>query len=56
LGTADTEIQPALYSTFKKLTVERSLNTVVVNQTLALRMNICGENSQLLMAAIRGVT
>ena len=43
-------------STFKKLTVERSLNTVVVNQTLALRMNICGENSQLLMAAIRGVT
>jgi hypothetical protein len=30
-----------------------SYDSFVVNQTLVLRMNICGENRQLLVAAIR---
>jgi hypothetical protein len=40
-------------STYKKLAVQYSAVTFVVNQTLVLRMNICGENRQLLVAAKR---
>jgi len=42
-------------STYKKLAVQCSADTFVVNQTLVLRMNICGENRQLLVAANRQV-
>ena len=38
-------------STYKKLSVQCSAETFVVNQTLVLRINICGENRQLLLAA-----
>jgi len=40
-------------STYKKLAVQYSANTFVVNQTLVLRINICGKNRQLLVAAKR---
>jgi len=40
-------------STYKKLAVQWSADTFVVNQTLVLRINICGENRQLLVAAKR---
>jgi len=40
-------------STYKKLAVQCSADTFVVNQTLVLRINICGENRQLLVAANR---
>jgi len=40
-------------STYKKLAVQCSADTFVVNQTLVLRMNIWGENRQLLVAAKR---
>ena len=40
-------------STYKKLAVQCSADRFVVNQTLALRVNICGENRQLLLAAKR---
>jgi hypothetical protein len=40
-------------STYKKLAVQCSADTFVVNQTLVLRMNICGKNRQLLEAANR---
>jgi len=40
-------------STYKKLAVQCSAETLVVNQTLVLRINICGENRQLLVAAKR---
>jgi len=42
-------------STYKKLAVQFSADTFVVNQTLVLRINICGENRQLLVAANRCV-
>jgi len=35
------------------LAVQCSADTFVVNQTLVLRINICGENRQLLVAANR---
>jgi len=41
------------HSTYKKLAVQCSADTFVVNQTLVLRMNIWGENRQLLVAANR---
>jgi len=41
--------------TYKKLAVPCSADTFVVNQTLVLRINICGENRQLLLAAKRQV-
>jgi len=44
---------PAGNSTYKKLAVECSADTFVVNQTLVLRINICGKNRQLLVAAKR---
>jgi len=40
-------------STYKKLAVQYSADTFVVNQTFVLRMNICGKNRQLLVAANR---
>jgi len=40
-------------STYKKLAVQTSAETFVVNQTLVLRINICDENRQLLVAAKR---
>ncbi|CAN5663149.1 hypothetical protein BH11BAC1_BH11BAC1_05550 [soil metagenome] len=40
-------------STYKKLAVQCSADTFVVNQSLVLRINICGENRQLLVAAKR---
>jgi len=44
---------PAGNSTYKKLAVQCSADTFVVNQTLVFRINIFGENRQLLVAAIR---
>jgi len=41
------------HSTYKKLAVQYSADTFVVNQTLVLRINICGKNRQLLVAAKR---
>jgi len=40
-------------STYKKLAVQCSADTFVVNQTLVLRINICGKNRQLLVAENR---
>jgi len=40
-------------STYKKVAVQCSADTFVVNQTLVLRINICGKNRQLLVAAKR---
>ena len=40
-------------STYKKLAVQCSADTFVVKKTFVLRMNICGENRQLLVAANR---
>jgi len=40
-------------STYKKLAVQCSADTFVVNQSLVLRINICGKNRQLLVAAKR---
>jgi len=36
-----------------KVAVQCSADTFVVNQTLVLRINICGKNRQLLVAANR---
>ena len=36
-----------------KVAVQCSADTFVVNQSLVLRINICAENRQLLVAAIR---
>jgi len=38
---------------FAKVAVQCSADTFVVNQTLVLRINICGENRQLLIHAKR---
>jgi hypothetical protein len=43
----------AYNSTYKKLAVQCSADTFVVNQSLVLRINICGKNRQLLVAAKR---
>jgi len=40
-------------STYKKVAVQCSADTFVVNQTLVLRINICGKNRHLLVAANR---
>jgi len=40
-------------STYKKLAVQCSADTFVVNQTLVLRIKFCGKNRQLLVAANR---
>ena len=47
------ERKAAHNSTYKKLAVQCSADTFVVNRTLVLRINICGENRQLLVAANR---
>jgi hypothetical protein len=46
-------MKPAHNSTYKKLAVQCSADTLVVNQSLVLRINICGKNRQLLVAAKR---
>jgi hypothetical protein len=43
----------ACNSTYKKLAVQHFADTFVVNQTLVFRINICGKNRQLLVAANR---
>jgi len=48
-----TKRKAAANSTYKKLAVQYSADTFVVNQTLVLRMNICGKKRQLLVAANR---
>jgi hypothetical protein len=45
--------KPAHNRTYKKLAVQFSADTFVVNQSLVLRINICGKNRQLLVAANR---
>jgi hypothetical protein len=50
-----TERTPACNSTYPKGVVSCSKDSFVVNQTLVLRINICGENRQLLVAAKRQV-
>jgi hypothetical protein len=40
-------------STYKKLAAMCSADSFVVNQSLVLRINICGKNRQLLIAAKR---
>ena len=44
---------PAYNSTYKKLAVQCSVDTFVVNQTLVLRINIYGENRHLRQARKR---
>jgi len=39
--------------TYKKLAVQCSADTFLVNKSLVLRINICGKNRQLLVAAKR---
>ena len=43
----------AANSTYKKLAVQCSADTFVINQNLVLRINICGKNRQLLVAAFQ---
>ena len=45
---ATTERTPACNSGLAKVAVQCSADTFVVNQTLVLRMNICGANRQIL--------
>jgi len=44
---------PAGNSTYKKLAVQCSADSFVVAESLVLRINICGKNRQLLVAANR---
>ncbi len=44
---------PATNSTYKKLAVRFSADTFVITQSLVVRINIYGENRQLLVAAKR---
>ncbi len=46
-------IKTAYNTGLAKVAVQCSADTFVVNQTLVLRINICGENRQLLVAANR---
>ena len=48
-----TELTAACNSTYKKLAVQCSADTFVVNKSLVLRINICGKNRHLLVAANR---
>jgi len=50
-----TERKTAYNSTYKKLAVQDSADTFVANQTLVLRINICGENRHLHQAPNRYV-
>jgi hypothetical protein len=47
------EIAPATNSTYKKLAAKCPAESFMVNQTFVLRLNICGKNRQLLVAANR---
>ena len=49
----ETERKAAANSTYPKVAVKCSADTFVVNQTLVLRINICGENRHLRIAAER---
>jgi hypothetical protein len=52
--TRSKEVEAAAYnSTYKKLAVQCSADSFVVNQTFVLRINICGKNRQLIVAANR---
>jgi len=51
--TLDEQRKTAYNSTYKKLAVQCSADTFVVNQTLVLCINICGKIRQLLVAAKR---
>jgi hypothetical protein len=51
--TTTKERTPAPNSTYKKLAVQCSADSFVVKQTFVLRINICGKNRQLLVAANR---
>jgi hypothetical protein len=51
--TARNEILAAYNSGFAKVAVQCSADTFVANQSLVLRINICGKNRQLLVAAKR---
>ena len=51
--TADFERKTGANRRLAKVAVQCSEDTLVVNQTFVLRMNICGENRQLLVAANR---
>ena len=53
--THRTDNRAAGNSTYKKLAVQCSADTFVVNQSLVLRINICSQNRQLLVAAKRYV-
>jgi hypothetical protein len=48
-----TNSKAAHNSTYKKLAVQCSADTLVVNQSLVLHINNCGKNRQLLVAAKR---
>jgi len=48
-----TEKRPAYNSGLAKVAVSVSTDSFVVNQTLVLRINICGENRHLRQAANR---
>jgi hypothetical protein len=51
------EISKSAYNTgLAKVAVQCSADTFVVNQSLVLRINICGENRHLLVAAKRYLT
>ena len=48
-----TKVKTATKSSLAKVAVQYSTDTFVVNQSLVLRINICSENRQLLVAAKR---
>jgi len=50
---AKTDRTPAPNSTYPKVAVQCSADTFVVNENLVLRINICGENRHLRVAAKR---
>jgi hypothetical protein len=53
MATIADERTTAHNSGLAKVAVQCSADTFVVNQTLVLRINICGKNRQLLVAAKR---
>ena len=53
LTTSEQKEARTANSTYKKLAVQCSADTFVVNQTLVLRISICGKNRQLLLAPNR---
>ena len=51
--TTSTDRKPTANRRLAKVAVQCSADSLVVNQSLVLRINICGENRQLLVAAKR---